>query len=182
MNQLPEKSPIDYLIIASQPPNRIAAGQKLTYKVDVRTKKGGLKFTLDAAPKGMTISPQGELTWDVPADFTPGNENIIVTIRDAAGQEVFHTFRLTIEAAGRRARCASSAAALRDRYSRTAASAPQMSRWLPVFASAIGGAHLANTRTVNGPVGGGPPTNVDLREPKLGERPARPLSGAEADA
>ena len=28
----------------------------------------------------------------------------------------------------------------------------------------------------------GPPANVDLREPKLSERPARPLSGAEADA
>ena len=28
----------------------------------------------------------------------------------------------------------------------------------------------------------GPPEHVDLREPKLGERPARPLSGAEADA
>jgi cytochrome d ubiquinol oxidase subunit I len=28
----------------------------------------------------------------------------------------------------------------------------------------------------------GPPRRVDLREPKLGERPARPLSGAEADA
>jgi cytochrome d ubiquinol oxidase subunit I len=28
----------------------------------------------------------------------------------------------------------------------------------------------------------GPPASVDLREPKLEERPARPLSGAEADA
>jgi len=28
----------------------------------------------------------------------------------------------------------------------------------------------------------GPPEHVELREPKLGERPARPLSGAEADA
>ncbi|MEO8537415.1 MAG: cytochrome ubiquinol oxidase subunit I [Betaproteobacteria bacterium] len=28
----------------------------------------------------------------------------------------------------------------------------------------------------------GPPDHVDLREPKLGERPARPLSGAEVDA
>ena len=28
----------------------------------------------------------------------------------------------------------------------------------------------------------GPPEHVELREPTLGERPARPLSGAEADA
>jgi hypothetical protein len=28
----------------------------------------------------------------------------------------------------------------------------------------------------------GPPEHVELREPKLRERPARPLSGAEADA
>ena len=28
----------------------------------------------------------------------------------------------------------------------------------------------------------GPPDHVEMREPRLGERPARPLSGAEADA
>ncbi|HZZ82037.1 MAG TPA: putative Ig domain-containing protein, partial [Gemmataceae bacterium] len=98
VNELLEKSPIDYLLIASQPPTSITASQNLTYKLDVRSKKGGLKFTLDAGPKGMSISPQGELTWNVPADAAAGDENIIVTIRDAAGQEIFHTFRLSVEA------------------------------------------------------------------------------------
>jgi hypothetical protein len=66
---------------------------------EVRSKKGGLKFSLDAGPKGMAVSPQGELTWAVPADHPPGEENVSVTARDAAGREVFHTYRLLVPGA-----------------------------------------------------------------------------------
>ena len=99
MNKLLENSPIDYLLVASSPPVQMRRGERLQYKIDVRSKKGGLRFNLDAGPRGMAVSPQGDLTWAVPDDFPPGDENIIVTIRDAAGQEIFHTFRLRVRAA-----------------------------------------------------------------------------------
>jgi hypothetical protein len=102
MNKLMEQAPIDYLIVASSPPTQIARGQKLVYKLDVRSKKGGLRFNLDAGPQGMTISPQGEITWSAPPDHPLGDENIILTVRDSAGQEVFHTFRLSVRDATQR--------------------------------------------------------------------------------
>jgi hypothetical protein len=99
MNELLEKSAIDYLLVTSRPPGQVARGGQLVYKLDIRSKKGGVKLSLDSGPKGMAISPSGELTWTVPADHPLGEENIIVTIRDAAGQETFHTFRLRVQAA-----------------------------------------------------------------------------------
>jgi hypothetical protein len=99
MMQLLDKSPINYLLVASAPPAQVGVGKELQYKIEARSKKGGVTFSLEAGPKGMTVSPQGNLQWAVPADAAPGEEAIIVAVRDSTGQEVFHTFRLRVVAA-----------------------------------------------------------------------------------
>ena len=45
----------------------------------------------------MKVSPSGSLTWAVPRDFGEREVTVILTVRDAAGQEVFHTFRLAVK-------------------------------------------------------------------------------------
>jgi hypothetical protein len=35
------------------------------------------------------------VTWDIPADFTEREVKVVLTVSDASGQEVFHTFGLS---------------------------------------------------------------------------------------
>ena len=79
--------------MASRPPAAVP-GKAFDYPIAVKSKKGGVKYKLDAGPDGMAISPTGRVTWDVPADFAV-EVSVIVTVSDATGQEVFHTFKLT---------------------------------------------------------------------------------------
>jgi hypothetical protein len=58
----------------------------------MRGRKGGVRYELESRPKGMRLSPSGRLTWDVPADFAEGEATVILTLRDASGREVFHSF------------------------------------------------------------------------------------------
>jgi hypothetical protein len=91
-----EKSGLDYLIVTSRPPRDVKAGSSLTYSIQVKSKQGGVTFKLDLGPKGMEVSPTGVVTWSVPAGKAVGNEEVILTVRDKAGQEVFHTFSVKV--------------------------------------------------------------------------------------
>jgi len=87
-----EKAGVDYLFVTSRPPVA-EPGKPFTYTPVVKSKRGGVTFKLDAGPAGMKITPNGVLTWEVPKDWA-GTENVIVTISDKSGQEIFHTFKL----------------------------------------------------------------------------------------
>jgi hypothetical protein len=90
-----EKSGIDYLFVTSTPPGRFVPGETLTYALAVKSKKGGVKVKLELGPEGMTVSAKNELTWKVPADYAEAEAAVTLTISDASGLEVPHTFRLT---------------------------------------------------------------------------------------
>ena len=91
-----DKAGLDYLFVASAPERSAQRGKRYAYQMVVRSKKGGMQYALDSGPKGMTLSASGRLEWQVPADAN-AQENIIVTVRDASGQEVFHSFQLNVE-------------------------------------------------------------------------------------
>jgi hypothetical protein len=44
----------------------------------------------------MTLAENGQLMWQVPADFDEVETVVIITVIDAAGQEAFHTFTIRI--------------------------------------------------------------------------------------
>lgn len=94
------RTDVDYLFVASIPPARVDPGAKLSYQLDVRSKRGNVKFRLESGPAGMTISPSGLVTWRVPAvpddqARNRGEEHVvIVVVSDASGQEIFHSFKL----------------------------------------------------------------------------------------
>jgi hypothetical protein len=83
--------------ITSQPPRRFQPGSPLSYTLESKSKKGGVKCKLDAGPEGMKVTPDGKLTWNVPATFAGNEVDVILTVSDASGQEVFHTFRIVIQ-------------------------------------------------------------------------------------
>jgi hypothetical protein len=86
-----DRSGIDYLLVTSQPP-AVRPGDKLEYRIVTLSKKGGVKYRLESGPPGLTVSAAGVVRWDMPADFK--EEEVIVHVSDASGQERFHTFKL----------------------------------------------------------------------------------------
>jgi len=92
-----EKADIDFLFVNSAPTLRAAKGRTYTYQVDVKSRRGRVQMSLDSGPPGMTLSTTGQLSWNVPADYLGKNEVIIVSIQDASGQKLFHSFTLTME-------------------------------------------------------------------------------------
>ena len=91
-----DRSGINYLFVTSRPPREVKRGAAFTYRVQVKSKKGGLRFNLDAGPEGMMVSPEGVVSWEVPARFAEKEADVILTVTDGGGQERFHTFRLRI--------------------------------------------------------------------------------------
>jgi hypothetical protein len=65
--------------------------------MQVKSKKGGVKYTLTSGPKGMEVTTKGEVRWMVPAVVEDKEVDVIVSVSDSAGQEAFHNFRLRIE-------------------------------------------------------------------------------------
>jgi hypothetical protein len=89
-----EKSGIDYLFVTSTPPNTARPGALSAYRLEVRSKKGGVQSRLESGPPGMKLSAKGVLTWQVPADFAEPQADVLISVRDASGREVFHKFQI----------------------------------------------------------------------------------------
>jgi S1-C subfamily serine protease len=96
VEQTLQKSGIDYLFVTSRPPAGPRKGDTLTYQLKVKSRKGGVKYRLDSGPKGMEVTKEGLLKWNVPVDFAEAEANVVLSFGDAAGQEIFHTFTLKV--------------------------------------------------------------------------------------
>jgi hypothetical protein len=90
------KAGFDYLFVTSRPPPAAVKGETYKYTVTAKSRKGGVKVTLESGPKGMTVSPAGAVSWDVPKDFAGPEAGVILKVTDAGGKEVFHSFRLVV--------------------------------------------------------------------------------------
>jgi len=86
----------DYLHVTSRPLTAAVRGENYRYTLTVKSKKGGVKVTLENGPKGMTATPTGTIDWQVPKDFSDAEVGILVRVADASGKEVFHSYRLTV--------------------------------------------------------------------------------------
>jgi len=87
------------LYVTSQPPSNVAVGDTLEYKVAVKATHGPATCTLESGPKGMTCSSSGTVRWKVAPDSPGERAGVVLTIRDARGKELFHSFVLTITGA-----------------------------------------------------------------------------------
>jgi hypothetical protein len=99
-DQALEKSDVNYFLVTSQAPATFPKGGTYRYQLVARAKKGPVKFKLESGPPGMKIGPNGQLTWDVPADFVEAQVDVIIAVSDATGQEIFHTFKIAPESKG----------------------------------------------------------------------------------
>jgi hypothetical protein len=86
----------EYLLVLSNPPLRAKAGSAWEYKVATLAKNEPVKFKLEKAPEGMTLSPEGGLAWKVPGGIE-GKARVVVAIADAKGNAMSHGFTIGFE-------------------------------------------------------------------------------------
>jgi serine/threonine protein kinase len=96
VDQALEASGVDYLLVSSQPLPSVKRGAEFSYQLVVKSKKGGVQYRLGSGPPGMEVSPAGLVRWRVPVQFMGNEQDVILSVRDASGQEVFHTFTLRL--------------------------------------------------------------------------------------
>lgn len=93
-----QQADIDYLFVASLPSQTAERGESYRYPIRVESRRGDVKYELEGGPDGMAISSEGILTWKPPADFAEREVGVIIQIRDASEQEIFHAYTIRIPA------------------------------------------------------------------------------------
>jgi len=93
IHALLEQQNRNYLYVTSVPP-LAETGTRYHYQLEAASHAGGVKFSLQSGPAGLTVSESGEVTWDTPPDGT--NRDIEVSLRDASGEATHHTFRIKV--------------------------------------------------------------------------------------
>jgi hypothetical protein len=86
------------IVPMSVPPTETRRGDVLTYQVEAA---GGaeLTYALDYGPPGMRLTPQGELTWEVPDDFSDAEASVIIAIDTPSGTRDYHSFVVAVRPA-----------------------------------------------------------------------------------
>jgi hypothetical protein len=97
LDDILEKSGIDFLYVVGQPVANATQGKLYTYDVAVKSKKAGVGYKLEIGPQGMEISKQGKLTWTVPKDFKDSSVDVVLAISDTSGQEILHNFTISVQ-------------------------------------------------------------------------------------
>jgi hypothetical protein len=87
---------IDYLYATSTPPTEAQAGKLFSYQLKVESKSGGIRYKLESAPMGMKITSGGLISWRATKPAANELVTVIVGIADKSGQELFHTFKLSV--------------------------------------------------------------------------------------
>ena len=88
------KTDLEYLVVTSAPRTTAKKGGVYIYQLVVKSKKGSVKSSLASGPPGMRLSPRGILVWRVPADFPDDTADVLLSITDASGREVFQKFQI----------------------------------------------------------------------------------------
>ncbi|HJZ56629.1 MAG TPA: hypothetical protein VKE74_16805, partial [Gemmataceae bacterium] len=89
-----KKSPVPYLFVSGQPPVA-ERSTTFSYTPTVKSKAGGVKIAVTIGPDGMKVVGD-KIVWAVPRNFAGDEVSVILTVSDASGQEVIHTFILPV--------------------------------------------------------------------------------------
>jgi hypothetical protein len=85
----------DFLFVSSTAPRLAAEKKEYRYTVDVQSSRGGVVYRLESGPPGMQIDAMGRLTWKAPKR-TSDEVSVLISLRDASGASIFHSFSVVI--------------------------------------------------------------------------------------
>ncbi len=87
----------DYLFVTSRPTSVVSIGETFTYKPSSLSNFSNVQYSLDAGPEGMTIGPDGTLTWPVKNRPTDGIVNVIVVANAPTTVSSIHAFEINVK-------------------------------------------------------------------------------------
>jgi hypothetical protein len=80
------------LYVDSSAPAEARRGQLFRYQISAHSKgQGKLTYKLESCPRGMTVSADGLVSWNIPSRYKEEQVSAVVSIRDEAGNEALHT-------------------------------------------------------------------------------------------
>jgi hypothetical protein len=86
---------INYALVTSQPPAHFVRGQPFEYQLETTGNATKVSFVLESGPPGMTLSPQGQLTWLPAKDLDANAVDVEIRIAATEGNVQWHQFSLT---------------------------------------------------------------------------------------
>jgi len=89
--------PGEFLLVTSPPVVAAKAGQVFRHRIAVLSRRGGVTWTLDRGPEGLTVSSDGVVSWSVPRGLKGAEETAAVTIGDGSGRKTVHTLTIHVE-------------------------------------------------------------------------------------
>jgi hypothetical protein len=93
------ESTFDYLLVTSDPPKTVDAGQTYQYEIEVLARTRA-RFDLESGPEGMRVAADGLLTWATPQTPDDRSERVSVAISGASPTKKFHNFTVLVRGRG----------------------------------------------------------------------------------
>ncbi len=85
------------LAVVSVPPATVLPGKAYAYTIQVLPAGAAVTYKLESGPDGMTVSAAGAVAWTPAAGRPDGDRaQAIVSVTDAAGHEVMHSFDVAV--------------------------------------------------------------------------------------
>ena len=100
------RADLDYLFVASKPPQVVGAATDFAYQIDAKSKRGVQGYRMLSGPQDMAVSSSGLVTWR-PSVPRPLPQSAAVEVTDVIGQTFVHHFSLTVVPAKAAANAAS---------------------------------------------------------------------------
>jgi len=87
----------DAILILSPPLINACAGQPLRARIQAKSAKGDVQLTLVDGPEGLSIAPDGQISWPVPELPSGGAAKIVLSLRDPAGRSRSHEVVIRVQ-------------------------------------------------------------------------------------
>jgi hypothetical protein len=82
------------IVVLSQPLVNAVAGRPLHMRVIAKSSAGQVKFTLAEGPKGLSVSPDGQISWQQPVQSDGEPLEMVLSLSDPAGRK--RTYKMVI--------------------------------------------------------------------------------------
>jgi len=90
---------VDEIVVTSLPVVGAVAGEQFRHRVEAYA-RGGATFERSDGPEHLSVSPAGEMRWDVPKGEAGQETVAVVAVRSASGQTVLHKVHVLVRKRG----------------------------------------------------------------------------------
>lgn len=85
------------LFVLSVPRSRVRAGKSYDFQLKIHSKAGGVRCKLGSEMEGMTVFPDGKISWEVPKQLKGKTVPVMLAISDASDKDIKFRFDITVE-------------------------------------------------------------------------------------